>query len=110
MSSLQDDLTTLRKEHQYVSFCIQDFSDEDYLFLDSIEVNDGERNKGYGTAFMHDLCNLANKHELYIDLSPSKHNIDRLIEFYEKFDFIVKDEDFYMSREPECQPVNKPKM
>lgn len=100
------DIQNLYDMHPKISACIDDYGD--YLYLASLAVDDAtERGCGYGTAFMRDLCRLADDGELDIEVSPSGESDDcrgevsylRLVMFYERFGFYVTSHaDRYMMR------------
>lgn len=93
----------LYARHPEVNASIVDY--DDYLYLEYLDVEDGKQGKGYGTAFMKDLCQFADSEELDIELSPSESEDDpeyypKLVAFYQKFGFYVTSEkDRYMLRQ-----------
>lgn len=62
---------------------------EDKISIDLIVVK--EKNSGYGSKLMKDICDYADKQKKTIILSPSDEfggNKKRLIEFYKRFGFV----------------------
>jgi ribosomal protein S18 acetylase RimI-like enzyme len=102
---------TLEKNHKSVKFGLS--LNDETIYLESLTVLENKRGQGLGTAFMNELCSLCDKYDYYIDLSPSSddnnnlendNTYNRLVQFYEKFDFYITSEnDGYMSRSPQSQ-------
>lgn len=102
---------TLKKNHTSVKFGLS--LDDETIYLESLEVLKNKRGQGLGTAFMSELCSLCDNYGYYIDVSPSADDNDeleddetynRLVAFYQKFDFdVTSEEDGYMSRSPKSQ-------
>ena len=62
------------------------------LDLSLIRIKHEKRGKGFATKIIDDLITYANENNKIIHLSPSKEfgsDIDRLIEFYKSFDFVL---------------------
>lgn len=79
-----------------------------YLWLGSIYVNPEERGQGKATRLIQTICDIADKHGVYIGLTPTQFgneknalNDDQLEVFYKKFGFIERYGIF------ERQPKNK---
>lgn len=65
-----------------------------YEFTDKISIDliiTKEKNSGYGTNLMKDICDYADKNNKTVILTPSDEfggNKKRLIEFYKRFGFV----------------------
>lgn len=62
------------------------------LDLSLIRIKHEKRGKGFATRIMDDLIDYANANNKIIHLTPSKEfgsDIDRLVDFYKGFDFVL---------------------
>lgn len=87
----------IKKYKEYFSK-INIYEFDNKISIDLIIVKD--KNSGYGTKLMQDICDYADKTDKIIILSPSDEfggNKKRLIEFYKRFGFVEnkgKNKDF----------------
>jgi GNAT superfamily N-acetyltransferase len=64
----------------------------DYIYLLSIQIKKSQREKGYGSAVMSELINLADQHNVRIRLYATNifgAELKRLYEFYRKHNFVL---------------------
>ena len=67
---------------------------EQYIILGLFEIIGNNKNKGYGTKIMYEIVNFSNDYKIPIALTPTDFfncDIDRLINFYKRFGFILND-------------------
>lgn len=79
----------LQEDYHIEDFSISISNDKKYISLDKIIIKD--KNEGYGTKFMYDLCEWCDKNNKILTLTPSDAfggNIKKLNKFYKKFGFI----------------------
>lgn len=65
--------------------------DKSTSYIDIIYVDNSNKNKGYGTSLMNDICSFADKYKIDLILYPHDgfgSNYKRLINFYYSFGFI----------------------
>lgn len=84
-----DDIEALVRRHPHVSAAV-DYDGDQTIDLNSLEAN--VEGQGHGSAFMRDLCALADAEDLFINLQPSGFEDDpatyeKLVGFYERFGF-----------------------
>ncbi len=84
------DLENLEKEYKDKASLTFNFRQNFSVYLAIIKVF--EKRKGLGTEIMNKLCAIADKYDLIITCSPTSEygsNINRLINFYKSFGFIL---------------------
>lgn len=76
------------------------------IVLHSIVIEKSQRNQGFGTQILTELCEFADKHKVTITLTPDSSlggNLRKLKAFYKRFGFKKYTEYFFfesMIREP----------
>jgi ribosomal protein S18 acetylase RimI-like enzyme len=77
-----------------------------YLYLHKIEIPKEYKNQGIGSKVMQILCNFCDNNNLIFKLSPTDNfgsEINRLINFYKKFDFNIEENSDEMIRYPKIE-------
>lgn len=75
-----------------IEYCTDD--DGNYLKLILIKIKKSQRNKGYGSAVMYEICVLADFHNVRIKLWATNiygADLKRLYEFYRKQGLVLND-------------------
>jgi len=66
-----------------------------YIYLVQIKIKKSQKNKGYGSSVLSEVIELADKHNLRIKLWATDvfgADLNRLIEFYKRFGFVLLEE------------------
>ena len=66
--------------------------DNEYIYLVQIKIYKSKQRKGYGSAILNEVCQLANKHNVRIKLYATDifgSDLKRLYGFYRKHKFVL---------------------